>query len=153
MWRRDIPRYPLPEGVRVLPFALDSSEAMEKYHQAELAAFDGVAWSMNHLRWMQGAAEMIHFCAFFGDQFIGNTSTWRITEERSATENVFVVPEWQKKGIARSLICAALDHLKEHGKTIATLGTHGTNRKAIRLYTQIGYKLYGFRLTVGYEVE
>lgn len=150
---RDIPCYPLPEGVRVLPFALNNSEALEKYHQAELASFDGVAWSMNHLKWMQGGPEMTNFCAFYGDQLIGNTSTWKITEERSATENVFVTPEWQKKGVARSMISAALAHLKQQGKAMATLGTQGTNRKAIRLYTQIGYQLYGFRLTVGYEIE
>ncbi|WP_410771552.1 GNAT family N-acetyltransferase [Fontibacillus sp. BL9] len=150
---RDLPQYPLPEGVVVKPFALDNGEALGKYHQAELASFDGVAWSMNQLSWMQGAAEMTNFCAFSGDEFIGNTSTWRITDEQSATENVFVTPEWQKKGIARNIICTALDHLKQQGKTIATLGTHGTNRKAIRLYTQIGYELYGFRLTIGYEIE
>ncbi|MCL6602155.1 MAG: GNAT family N-acetyltransferase [Paenibacillus sp.] len=150
---REIPRYPLPEGVRVQPFALDNSEAKEKYNQAELASFDGVAWSMNHLGWMQGAQEMVNFCAFHGSELIANTSTWRISEERSVTENVFVVPEWQKQGIARSIICTALDYLKTQGKTIATLGTHGNNQKAIRLYQQIGYELYGFRLTIGYEIH
>ena len=150
---RDIPSYPLPEGVRVLPYALDHNEALEQYHQAELASFDGVAWSMNLLRWMQGAQEMVNYCAFSDSQFIGNTSTWRITEERSATENVFVIPDWQKKGVARGLLCTALNALKEQGKTIATLGTHGSNRKAIRLYTEIGYELYGFRLTIGYEID
>ncbi|MDT3427788.1 ribosomal protein S18 acetylase RimI-like enzyme [Paenibacillus forsythiae] len=150
---RDIPRYPLPEDVRVVPFALNNSEALEKYHQAELASFDGVARSMNHLGWMQGGPEMTNFCAFSGEQLIGNTSTWKVTEERSVTENVFVIPDWQKKGVARNMICTALTHLKQQGKTIATLGTHGTNRKAISLYTQIGYELYGFRLTIGYEIE
>ncbi|WP_058303013.1 GNAT family N-acetyltransferase [Gorillibacterium timonense] len=150
---RDIPRYPMPEGVRVVPYSLDNEEAVEQYHLAELASFDGVAWSLNHLRWMQGGPEVVNFCAFSGSRLIGNTSTWKITDERSATENVFVTPEWRKQGIARNIICAALEHLKQEGKTIATLGTHGTNRKAIRLYTQIGYELYGFRLTIGYEVE
>jgi ribosomal protein S18 acetylase RimI-like enzyme len=148
-----IPQYPLPEGVDIRPYALDNDEARDKYRQAEIASFDGVAWSMNHLAWMQGSPEMMNFCAFTGDQFLGNTSTWRITEDRSATENVFVVPDWQKKGIARNLICSALDYLKEQGKTTATLGTHGTNKKAIRLYTQIGYELQGFRLTLGYEID
>ncbi|WP_438496402.1 GNAT family N-acetyltransferase [Paenibacillus sp. IHBB 3054] len=150
---QDIPRYPLPEGVQVLPFLLDNSEALEQYHQAELASFDGVAWSMNHLSWMQGSPEMVNFCAFAGNQLIGNTSTWRITDERSATESVFVIPEWQKQGVARSMICTALEHLKQQGKSIATLGTHGNNQKAIRLYTQIGYELYGFILTIGYAID
>ncbi|MEK4062523.1 MULTISPECIES: GNAT family N-acetyltransferase [Paenibacillus] len=150
---QDIPRYSLPEGVQVLPFLLDNSEALEQYHQAELASFDGVAWSMNHLRWMQGSPEMVNFCAFAGNQLIGNTSTWRITDERGATESVFVIPEWQKQGVARSVICTALEHLKQQGKSIATLGTHGNNQKAIRLYTQIGYELYGFILTIGYAID
>ncbi|WP_040949817.1 GNAT family N-acetyltransferase [Gorillibacterium massiliense] len=149
---RDIPCYPLPEGVEIKPFVLDNDAALKQFNQAELASFDGVAWSLNHLRWMQGSPEMINFCAFSGNEMIGNTSTWRITEERSATENVFVTPEWRKQGIARNIICAALEHLKQQGKTIATLGTRGTNRKAIRLYTQIGYELYGFRFTVGMEI-
>lgn len=150
---RDIPQYPLPDGVQVRPFLLDNSAALEQYHQAELSSFDGVAWSMNHLSWMQGSPEMVNFCAFAGDQLIGNTSTWRISDERSATESVFVIPEWQKRGVARSIISTALDHLKQQGKSIATLGTHGNNQKAIRLYTQIGYELYGFRLTMGYEID
>lgn len=149
---RDIPRYSLPEGVQVMPFLLDNSAALEQYHQAELSSFDGVAWSMNHLSWMQGSPEMVNFCAFAGNQLIGNTSTWRISDERGATESVFVIPEWQKQGIARSIICTALDHLKQQGKSIATLGTHGNNKKAIRLYTQIGYELYGSILTMGYEI-
>lgn len=150
---REIPEYPLTEGVLVKPYALNNTEAQEKYHQAELVSFDGVAWSMNHLGWMQGTPEIVNFCAFHGDQLIGNTSTWRITEERSATENVFVLPEWQKKGVARNIICTALNYLKNQGKTIATLGTHGNNKKAIRLYTQIGYALHGFRFIVGYEIH
>ncbi|MCL6459316.1 MAG: GNAT family N-acetyltransferase [Gorillibacterium sp.] len=107
-------------------YALDNSEALEKYHQAELAAFDGVAWSVNHLSWMQGSPEMINFCAFSGSQFIGNTSTWKISEERSATENIFVTPEWQKKGVDRGIICTALEHLKTQGKKSLHWAPRGT---------------------------
>ncbi|MNI14810.1 Mycothiol acetyltransferase [compost metagenome] len=66
---------------------------------------------------------------------------------------ILCYPLWQKHGIARSIICTALDYLKTQGKTTATLGTHGNNQKAMRLYTQIGYELYGLRLTVGYEID
>jgi ribosomal protein S18 acetylase RimI-like enzyme len=132
---------------------LDSDDALRNYNQAELAAFDGVAWRLNHLQWMQGAAEMMNFCAFDGERLIGNTSTWRITDERSATENIFVTPDWQKKGVARSMIYTALAHLKQQGKTVASLGTSGTNAKAIRLYTELGYELMGFQLLFGRVIE
>ena len=148
-----LPQVSLPEGVRIERYALNHPEAQAKYREAELAAFDGVAWSLNHLGWMQGSPEMTSFCAFSGDRLIGSTSTWRITDERSATENIFVVPEWRGRGIASALIHTALGHLKAEGKRIATLGTHGTNRRAIALYTRLGYELYGFRQTIGYEVD
>lgn len=150
---QDIPVYHAPEGVEIRPYALDSDEALRNYNQAELAAFDGVAWRLNHLQWMQGAAEMKNFCAFDGERLIGNTSTWRISDDRSATENIFVIPDWQKKGVARSIIYTALAHLKHQGKTVATLGTGGTNSKAIRLYTELGYKLMGFQLLFGRVIE
>ena len=149
----DIPTCPLPDGVEIRPYVLDNDEALRSYNQAEVAAFDGVAWSLNHLRWMEGAAEMAHFCAFSGGRMIGNTSTWRITDDRSATENIFVTPDWQRKGVAHCLIHTALAHLKQQGKKIATLGTHGTNSKAIRLYMQLGYELLGFRLLMGYGIK
>ncbi|CAM4390557.1 GNAT family N-acetyltransferase [Paenibacillus typhae] len=150
---RPVPVYPLPDDVQIRPFLLNHDEAREKYHQAEQASFDGVAWSLNHLAWMQGTPEMVNFCAFSGDQFLGNTSTWRIGDGHSATENVFVIPQWRSRGIARNLLCAALSYLKEQGKSVATLGTYGTNKKAIRLYTRLGYELDGFRLTLGYGIE
>lgn len=67
--------------------------------------------------------------------------------------NSVALPEWQNKGVARNIVCTALDYLKKQGKTIATLGTHGNNKKAINLYTQMGYELHGFRFTVGYEID
>lgn len=150
---RPVPVYPLPEDVQIRPFLLSNDDAREKYHLAEQASFDGVAWSLNHLAWMQGTPEMVNFCAFSGDQFLGNTSTWRIGDGHNATENVFVIPQWRSRGIARNLLCTALSYLKEQGKSVATLGTHGTNKKAIRLYTRLGYELDGFRLTLGYEID
>ncbi|MNB80489.1 ribosomal-protein-alanine N-acetyltransferase [compost metagenome] len=150
---RPVPAYPLPEEVQIRPFLLNNDEAREKYTLAEQDSFDGVAWSLNHLAWMQGTPEIVNFCAFSGDQFLGNTSTWRISDSHSVTENVFVIPQWRSRGIARNLLCTALAYLKEQGKSVATLGTYGTNKKAIRLYTQLGYELDGFRLTLGYELD
>ncbi|AIQ45079.1 hypothetical protein R70723_03535 [Paenibacillus sp. FSL R7-0273] len=150
---RPVPVYPLPEDVQIRLFLLNNDEAREKYHSAEQASFDGVAWSLNHLAWMQGTPELVNFCAFSGEQFLGNTSTWKITDGHSVTENVFVIPQWRSRGIARNLLCTALAYLQEQGKAVATLGTYGTNKKAIRLYTQLGYELDGFRLTLGYEID
>ncbi|WP_419715122.1 GNAT family N-acetyltransferase [Heyndrickxia oleronia] len=43
-----------------------------------------------------------------------------IGKERSATENIFVLPEWRRKGIAKAVITEALKFLKNKGKSEAT---------------------------------
>lgn len=106
---RPVPVYPLPEDVQIRLFLLNNDEAREKYHSAEQASFDGVAWSLNHLAWMQGTPELVNFCAFSGEQFLGNTSTWKITDGHSVTENVFVIPQWRSRGLPG--ICSA-PHLR-----------------------------------------
>ncbi|WP_151736827.1 GNAT family N-acetyltransferase [Paenibacillus tengchongensis] len=149
---QEIPAYPPPAHVTVTPYTLDNDEILHQHRQAEAAAFDSPTWSLNHLRWMQGAQEMMNFGAFSEGRLIGNTSTWRVSDTESVTENIFVSLEWQKQGVARCIISAALRHLQQQGKTVASLGTFGTNRKAIRLYTELGYELTGIRMMVGYEV-
>jgi len=69
-------------------------------------------------------------------------TTWLIEDTHSATENIFVVPNWRRKNIAKELISTALRDLKQNGKTIATLCTKGTNKDAIKLYLSYGYTLY-----------
>ncbi len=120
---------------------------------AEIEAFDGISWSISQTKWMQNAPELCNFSAYYGDEFVGNTSTWTVAPEQGVTENVFVVPKWQKQGIARFLISEALQHLKRQGKTVATLGTQGDNRKAIRLYHELGYKVRNVKIRVGYELN
>lgn len=148
---QSIPEYPLAEGLECRMFRVNEQGLALDYHETELACFDGAAWSINHLQWMEGSPEMLHYGAFHQGKLVGCVSTWKITEERSATENVFVRSEWRGKGVARSLLYTALRNLQQEGKSIATLGTQGTNRRAIRLYTDMGYKPYGFLLMLGYE--
>jgi GNAT superfamily N-acetyltransferase len=150
---KEIPNYPKPEGIKLKIGKLNHTEELEKYHRAEMEAFSGISWSMNLIKWMQGAPDLCNFCAYYGDEFAGNTSTWTVTAEQGVTENVFVAPKWQKNGIARFVISEALRHLKSQGKKVATLGTQGDNRKAIRLYHELGYELYHTRLRVGFELE
>lgn len=150
---RGIPEYSKPEGICIQKGKLCKPEEFIKYHAAEMESFEGISWSMNQTRWMQGAPDLCNFCAYYEDEFVGNTSTWTISAEQGVTENVFVVPKWQKNGVARYVITEALRYLKKQGKKIATLGTQGDNRKAIRLYHELGYELYHTRFRVGYELD
>lgn len=131
---QNIPDVPKPEGIIVINRNLDTEEELKQYHEAESIAFSGIVWSMNLLRWYRGAPEWTNFSAFCENQLVGNTMTWMITEERSAIENIFILPEWRKRGVAKYMITEALKCLKSQGKSIATLSVHGDNKKAISLY-------------------
>ncbi len=149
---QEIPDVPKPEGVETVIRALNTEEDLRQYHEAESIAFDGVIWSMNLLRWYTGAPEWVQFAAFCEGRFIANVMTWMISEERSATENIFVLPGWNGRGVAKYLITGALKYLKDRGKSIATLSVSGDNRKAISLYVSLGYRMFGVMIEVGYDV-
>jgi ribosomal protein S18 acetylase RimI-like enzyme len=149
---RDIPDFPKPEGIRAINRKMETEEDLRQYHEAETVAFNGIVWSMNLLKWYTGAPEWVNFLAYCEDRIIGSVMTWMISEERSATENIFVLPGWGGRGIAKYLITEALKYLKSQGKSIATLGVNGDNRKAISLYMSLGYRMFGVMLELGYDI-
>ncbi len=148
----EIPYVPVPEGIKVVENLLSTEEELQQYHQAEIIAFSGVVWSMNLLRWFRNTPEWNNFCAFDGNQFIGDAMTWMITEERSAIENIFVLPGWRNKGVAKYIITEVLKYLKGKGKAIATLSVHGDNKPAISLYKGLGFEFFGALIEFGYDI-
>ncbi|MEK3990633.1 MULTISPECIES: GNAT family N-acetyltransferase [Robertmurraya] len=148
-----IPSYPLPANIRVMNWKMESQEEQESYLRAEAAGDpNGICWSLNHLQWTKSGAEWATFTAFDGQNVVGSVMTWGLGEKRSATENIFVLPNWRRMGIAKALITEALTFLKEKGKTEATLGVFGDNRKAISLYQSLGYRMFYTIIEFGYDL-
>lgn len=135
---------------------METAEEQMLYQQAESEAGEGdphhEAWSLNRLRWYMKGAEWDTFTAFDGERPIGSVMTWGISPIRSATENIFVVSAWRRKGIAKYLITHALKFVKERGKTEATLGVYGDNKRAIALYKSLGYRLIFINMGYGLDV-
>ncbi len=148
----EIPDVPAVDGINVINWKMASEEEKKQYHEADVKANKGVCWSLNLLRWFSFGPEWATFTAFSGDKAIGSTMTWMITDERSATENIFVVPEWRRKGVAKLVITEALKHLKNKGKKIATLGVYGDNKPALALYKSLGYEMYYVLIEIGYDL-
>lgn len=150
---KPIPQFSLPPNIKVINWKMETQEEQEMYLRAEAAGDpNGVCWSLNHLKWTKSGAEWDTFTAFDGNSVVGSVMTWGLGEERSATENIFVLPNWRRKGIAKALISEALTFLKEKGKTEATLGVFGDNQEAISLYQSLGYRMYYTIIEFGYEL-
>ncbi|MFB5676602.1 GNAT family N-acetyltransferase [Paenibacillus terreus] len=149
--RRDLTK-PLPElsnryGIEVKRWAMESEEEKNLYLQAEKDGFDGESWSKERLTWFQHGSEWDTFTAFHDHQPISSCMTWGISSERSATEQIFTVPEWRRRGVAKLAIVEALKFLRDQKqKSEATLGVIGSNAAAINLYKSLGYELIDIHL-------
>ena len=75
-----------------------------------------------------------------------DTDTWMIG-------NVGVLPEYRRRGIARKLVEASLDAIREHGGEIALLDVIAANVPAYRLYEEMGFAHYTSRIEFNYLTE
>lgn len=148
-----IPHHPFPEGMVIKNWKMDSQQEEEQYLEAEAKGdLNGAPWSLNHLKWTKGGGEWTAFTAFYENEVAGSVMTWSLGEERGATENIFVLPEWRRKGVAKAVVTQALKHLKDSGKKEATLGVFGDNRGAVSLYLALGYRMMDTVLEFGLDL-
>jgi|GEM_PF-719053 ribosomal protein S18 acetylase RimI-like enzyme len=149
----DIPDVSNAEGIKVINWKMATEDEIKQYLEADARSNSGVCWSLNLLTWYSFSPEWDTFTAFSGNEVIGSTMTWMITEERSATENIFVVPEWRNKGVARLVITEALKFLRNKGKKMATLAVYGSNKPAIALYKSLGYRMFYTNIELGFDLQ
>ena len=126
-------------GIRIEPLPL-TDEGFAGYLRADLEASD-VPDNETEMRFRSGNPSFRCFVALHGEEVVGSVSVWDMGEERGATENIFVVPAFRKKGLATALIETAWNELRSRCKKVATLSVMGTNLPALALYQRIGYKL------------
>ena len=132
-------QYELPDGVRIAPLVTDDA-GIAAYIHADLIANE-VPDNEADMRFRSGNPTFQCYVARCGNEVIGSVSIWEMGEERGATENIFVVPTFRRKNVARALIETAFDALRERGRSVATLSVMGTNLPALKLYLDMGYKL------------
>lgn len=149
----EIKPYDCSSEFKIVNWKMETEDEVKRYVETDAKCNDGAAWNFDTVSWMRYSPEWATFAAFSKEnEFLGGVMTYLITEERSATENIFVLPEWRRKGIAKAFITEALKYLKKNGKTMATLCTDGDNKPAIDLYKSLGYRMYFVNIEFGYNV-
>ena len=138
---------------KIVNWKMETDDEVKRYVQTDAKCNNGAAWNFDTVSWMRYSPEWATFGAFSKEnEFLGGVMTYLITEERSATENIFVLPDWRRKGVAKAFITEALNYLKKNGKTMATLCTDGDNKPAINLYKSLGYRMCFVNIEFGYDV-
>lgn len=146
-----VKHFQIPEGIRIVACPKDKV-SVEQYIQATGEANEGIYDSMNDYLFQQNDPSFESFMAVtHTGKVVGGISSWKIDQERAATENIFVVPEYRRNNIARELIATVLERLKRNGMKLATLSMYGDNMRAMRLYQGIGYELSYYLVELIYQ--
>lgn len=77
-------------------------------------------------------------------QVVGYLCLWVVGDELHIN-NVAVDPRWRRRGLARRLITAALDHGRARGAAKAYLEVRASNTAAQNLYRDFGFVPVGIR--------
>lgn len=147
---REIPAMPSVEGIVIRPWRMESEAEQQAYVAARNECFPEAPIELEEWQYLMKSPQWsvgTTFAAFQGDQLVGNAAVfWDEAENQNSgrkigfTEYIFVLPAWRGKNIARRLIAAGLQHLKEHGLEEAHLDVRARNEGALRLYVGLGYE-------------
>lgn len=137
---KEIRHYEIPKNIVIEQYPINEN-AIDKFIEATAAGNNGIADSKAELWFRTGGSSFKIFAAIDNGKVVSSVTLWNIDEERSATENIFTIPEYRRKNIAREVIATGLQALKDKGGKIATLSVKGENLNAIKLYLSMGYEL------------
>lgn len=146
----EIPQIEESEDVSI-DFMENTDEAIKEYLAANSLGYDNVQDAEGELRFRLGDERTKVLVARSDGKIVSSVTTWHISDENAATENIFTIPEFRRRKVGSRIVTKSLSYLKENGYKLATLTCVGDNVRAIALYNNIGYKVVGHLLEMHWE--
>lgn len=86
--------------------------------------------------------------AYHGDNLIGISGIWILTKyyvgKHIEPDNVFILPEYQGKGVGRQLLEWVFDYAKSKECTASELNCYTANKAGQRFWEKQGYELVAY---------
>ena len=101
-------------------------------------------WSENSLRELLTLDYAVSFAAQCEGKTVGYISMY-VSFETGSVNNVGVLPEYRRQGIARALAERLIACGREKDLEVITLEVRASNRAAIALYESLGFEKVGVR--------
>lgn len=129
-------------GVVIEPLvSLEDVDAMRAVEQASFTS----PWTLEmYLAELKNPEVSFFFLARSGDTVVGFCSFWRVLDEQHIN-NLAVVPERRREGIASALLERVLREGARMGAGRATLEVRRSNEAARQLYERFGFAVAGVR--------
>ncbi|HDJ25963.1 MAG TPA: GNAT family N-acetyltransferase [Candidatus Bathyarchaeota archaeon] len=155
-WRRAREGFALRVEVRdAVPEDLDELTELWKALAVEGSPGDLVLFpptDENATRWRSWALSVIRsegggiLVAEAGGELVGfvlfaeRESALKSPYRRAVIYDLYVKPEWRRKGVATRLMGAALERLKAKGIDLVTVSVAASNQVAFKLYKKLGFQ-------------
>lgn len=148
-----------PDKVKVIPWRMETRAERTEYLQTYEAVFGYRVWnSIEELQYFMTSPMWSVGTTFsaFDPQLVGSVMAYydpdpqANPERKGATEHLFVVPAYRRRGVAGYLLSQALLFLQERGVSKAELQVNAEQTGAVRLYERLGYVLDQEEQSVGF---
>lgn len=140
-----IPQVAMPDGFTLRRWRMERETEQRQYLDARNAAFPEAPTSMEEWQFFASAPvweQGINMAAFRGDDLAASVLIYfEPARPVGSTEYVFTRPQYRSKGLARCLLAASLQYLKDHGLKAAALEVKAENRAALRVYLDLEYEV------------
>lgn len=136
-----VPPYPVAEGMTVREWKMETLEEKQKFLEIEKIAFPEEAPTLEKL---EGVMAIPYWKTFTvvteAEDIVGLIMVRAESNTHGYIDDIFVLPEYRRQGLADALVTAGLTYLKETGFKGAYLHVAGSNQNAIRLYEKAEFK-------------
>ncbi len=136
-----LPRFVLPDGVVLRRWPMETRKEKQQYISAEAVVFPHSPRSVDEIEFYIGSwAGGTPVTAFDREGgIVGSMMAYWYGVRNGVTEDIFVMPGWRRRGIARCLLAEGINYLVENGVACAWLEVKESNTSAVRLYESLGY--------------
>ncbi|MBM6616962.1 GNAT family N-acetyltransferase [Bacillus suaedaesalsae] len=121
-------------------WSMETAQEEKQYLDAECIIWPDIALGYNRLREYKNHNYWTAITVWGNDDIIASVMAWE-KEGIGVIEDVFVMKQWRKHGIARFLLTTALTYLNEKGLSEAELMVDTANEKALNLYKSVGFEV------------
>mgnify|MGYP005838911691 CR=1 FL=1 len=153
-----IPPKQLPSGIRLVKSTMDSQAEQRSYLKAHNQAFPESPKNLEVFQYSlwsdQKENNTINILALDNQEEIVGSITVVVTKKANRKklgiiQDVFVLPKWRGKKIARCLMIEGLLYLRDNGVTETYLEVLTENERALNLYQDLGYTILNPRPVLG----
>jgi Acetyltransferases len=150
--QKPIPDVPAPNSISIKKWKIKTQEDKLKYIKTDNLSNPNNPITMEKLDWYLKTLWSVGSAigAFDeNEELVGSIMTYWFNDNQGITEEIFVLPQWRRKGIAQYLIREALIYLKDCGKITAQLEVKKSNVNAVNLYCKMGYEVENEECSLG----